>query len=845
EVRMLIINARSLARPAALISLVLTIILPNLSCTGCSCNNSFVYDEIRMEPSSDIIVGEEVYFDATTLGGLHDPHLCSYEWNFGDDSMPSRTGRSVTHAFMRPGEYTVTVTAKYYGEKSASGRGTVTVGGEYLRLPPRPAPGPVLHYGFDDGLDDSSSSGLDAQCIGGGPVFCTGAQGGAFRAGGSVITCPVFGGELSGISGMTVSLWAKKSRADGEGCLVGCPGLFSLRVGVGGQQLVGAVTTDSGNAAAEPWYSGADDTNWHHYVLVYDGASVRIVFDGIDQNVDGHCPAPLTGALASAEGPLYIGAGNDSNDVFSGAIDEVKIYDRALALDEITTGFELRHADYHARYAQYLYVQVPGEMTVDPENTLVVTVGGDNGYEDELFRGDNLAAEERVLLDNSALPAGNYTVRAELRDGSGAILEALVERFSKPYDGAPDVGVDENNAIRIKGELVFPVTPFGLRNYEIDDWAAAGYVNMLHTQGFWGMNSAPVYTADGWEEYLDTGFANRFRAIGPGGGWAFYGEHYSNYLDRNADISIIEGYVNRLKDHEGMFAWNWRDEPELGGDDQYLPAEVVRAWTRRCHDLDPHHPTSVNLVGHWIGADYPSWAWSRSGNYLYMDNGGRFGRRTHVADILSMDYYPIEWAAPHSRSATMDFLIEIMDDFRERTGNLVPCMSAIETCDINEADGDVRQPTPWHPTPPQLKMLAWLTVVHGMKGIIWFPWHSGTPDENYPVMAAFVEQIGELAPVVLGPEIGPVVDVNASGERIETMARRYDGATWLFAVRVNESAIGGGPTGGTIAATITVEGVGNGTAYLFDEEGRTVPVTGGAIEDDFDPCEVHIYEIME
>jgi PKD repeat protein len=832
-------------------SLAAALFLMQASCGGCDFNRVGTgIKNIRIEPSQDVLVGEEVFFDASRVPGADDPYTCSYEWDFGDDSMPACVGRSVVHTYMRPGTYTVTLIIS--GNDRRSGTVDITVSGDYIKLPPRPDTPPLIHYAFENNPDDSSENGLNATWSGEGG-FCPGAENtGTFLTGSSYIHAADPAHIIGGSAGLTVSLWFRKSNPGGDGFLISYPGLFYIQLRDGGMWLNGQLTTVNGSATAEPWYMGAEDTNWHHCAMVYDGSSVHIWFDRREQimldnegTITG-CPRPITGNLpADAGDHLYIGTRSGTAPFFEGDIDEVKIYDRALTADELNTGFELRRADYHARTAQYLFLQIPGAITAEATNRLNVTLSGDNAYTAVLADRTGLQPEERVLLRNADLPAGNYTLTASVYDASDGVLDSITERFSKPYDGAPEVGMDENNAMRVQGELFFPVTPFGLRNFEIAEWAAEKYINVLHSQGFWGMAGPPVYTADGWEEYLDTGAAIGFRAFGPGGGWAFYGSDYSNYLDRNADISKIEEYVNRLKNHEGMLAWNWRDEPELGGDEQYLPAGVVRAWSRRCHDLDPNHPSSVNLVGAWIGDAYPSWAWSRSGDYLYMDNAGIFGRRTNVAEILSMDYYPIEWAAPHSRGATVAQLITILDAFRERTGNMLPLMSCVETCDINEADGGVRQPTPWHPTPAQLRMLTWINVIHGMKGIVWFPWHSGTPDGNYPVMAEFVDQITRLTPVVLGPEINPVVTISAPGARIDTMVREYNGHTYLFAVNVNESDITGASIGSTVNATINISGLTyTGNASVFDE-GRTVTVTGGSLIDGFAVNAVHIYVLPE
>ena len=791
---------------------------------------------IRILPNSDVHVGDEVYFDASLVSDLSDPSTCTYSWNFGDSSMPDNAGRSIVHSYARPGVYTVTLTITEQNNTVHTESGRVTVGGEYRLLAPRPSTDPILYYAFEDNLNDSSINHLNAFWANGTGTYGSGVQYKAANLDSARYVHVADSGHIiGGSSGLTVSFWAKKASTNNIGYLISYPGVFSLQLRENGQWLQGSVTTTNGSASSDAWYPGAQDTNWHHYVLVYDGAYVRIYFDGREQIMEGKCPLPLTGSLPTSGNHLYIGVNDSAGTPFNGMIDEVKIFNKALTKDEITIGFELWHANFHTRIAQYIYVKIPGVITRDAANSLEMTVVGDNGYSATLVNKVNLQPEEKILLQNSSLPAGNYTLQATLRNAAAQVIESISERFAKPYAGIPEVGIDENNAIRVNGELFFPVTPCGLRNFDVEPWAAGKYINMLAIQGFYGMTGPPDYTTAGWEEYLDLGMLYNFKSLGP--------TSWNGGTSRNSDITIIENYVTLLKSNSGTFGWLWRDEPELGGDNEYLPAEVLQAWTNRTHAIDPLHPVAINLVGNWIASSNPSWWWERSGYYLYLDNARRFGKRSFVADIYAMDYYPVEWAAPHSRGATMDMLTRHLDALRARNYNLVPCTSWVETCDIDEADGAVRHPTPWHPTPAQLKMLIWINVVHGMKGINWFPWHSGTPAANYPVMATFVDQITRLTQVVLGPEINPTVTVTAPGARIDTMVRTYEGKTYLFAVRVSELKITGKTSGSRVTATITVQGVGNATATVFDED-RSLPVTAGSLQDSFAPAEVHIYKIQ-
>ena len=80
---------------------------------------------------------------------------------------------------------------------------------------------------------------------------------------------------------------------------------------------------------------------WHHVGLVYDydGLKKCLYVDGAE--VAKH--ADVVGGVGS-DGGLYFGAGKvlDASSFFSGFIDDVRIYDRALSAEEVA---ELGHAD--------------------------------------------------------------------------------------------------------------------------------------------------------------------------------------------------------------------------------------------------------------------------------------------------------------------------------------------------------------------------------------------------------------------------------------------------------------------------------------------------------------------
>ena len=71
-------------------------------------------------------------------------------------------------------------------------------------------------------------------------------------------------------------------------------------------------------------------TRWHHVVFTYDGATRRLYLDGIQAASNA-----VTGNIATSANPLYIGEQTENIFPFNGAIDDVRIYNRALSYAEV------------------------------------------------------------------------------------------------------------------------------------------------------------------------------------------------------------------------------------------------------------------------------------------------------------------------------------------------------------------------------------------------------------------------------------------------------------------------------------------------------------------------------
>ena len=159
---------------------------------------------------------------------------------------------------------------------------------------------------------------------------------------------------------------------------------------------------------------------------------------------------------------------------------------------------------------------------------------------------------------------------------------------------------------------------------------------------------------------------------------------------------------------------------------------------------------------------------------------------------------------------------------------------------------------------------AWLSVIHGRKGVSWYD--NGSASNGYgPVCASdsstscfpanpsshigkFVSQVARITPdsLLAGSGTRTVAsNQTAPGSRVDVSVADDGAYTWVFSARLTDIIRDPSEaTAAPLSTTITVSGFGNGIASVFDES-RTLPVTNGAITDTFGPYQVHIYKFAD
>lgn len=499
-------------------------------------------------------------------------------------------------------------------------------------------------------------------------------------------------------------------------------------------------------------------------------------------------------------------------------------------------GFELWRAPYHGRIAQYIYAQIPPSVTETSGNSLRVRLIRNNQDTTLLFNKTGLGSEEKFLLQNGNLPAGEYQLLAEILNSGMNKITYIKEKFSKPYDGVPKVGINEHNAICINGEPFFPVTPWLGNKAYIPQWANS------HINSCYGVGYYTTHDVSSWTDYLNLCLQNNLFVIGPER-WDGKGPlHY----EKNSDIRKIEEYVNATKEHNAMMMWMWKDEPNGSGRNGRVPPSVNSAWTYMCHRLDKQHLVATNLYGY----GYLPYYNKAPDDYDYLDNSIYFGGKKHMLfDVIGFDIYPIQ-AAEHAsmkgRRVISDYA-EAIDFVQQQNYHLTPMMSFIEVQKLKDS--------PISPSHDQILMEAWLNVIHGIKGINWFHYFGTTPQESLDAMNRFFGQIKKYSRIILNKpsSLQASDDANEPGKRVDFMIREYgdtvDSSVYIFAVRVTEpdtataSYIQQEFEPESIAVNFSITGLNDGDTIKSELEGRNIIVRNGKFQDTFEKCAVKIYRL--
>lgn len=308
---------------------------------------------------------------------------------------------------------------------------------------------------------------------------------------------------------------------------------------------------------------------------------------------------------------------------------------------------------------------------------------------------------------------------------------------------------------------------------------------------------------------------------------------------RKAGMRVICGqnqFALSKKEDPIIAAWMHGDEPDnaqsRGQGQGYGPPitpEKIAEQYQKLRAADPSRPVLLNL-GQGV-------AWDE---YI-----GRGVRRNHPedypeyikgCDIASFDIYPAVHDDPRV-AGKLEFVGMGVERLARWAGPQKKVWNCLECTRISNPAVK--------PTPQQVRSEAWLALIHGSRGLIYFV-HQFKPTfreaallddpEMVSAVTALNRQIQALAPVLNSPSLPRLGTVSTQPEDapVAIMAKRAAGSTYLFAV---------GLRGGHTTASFRLSGLPAETSAEVLDESRRVEVRNGAFTDEFSAYGVHIYKM--
>ncbi len=262
------------------------------------------------------------------------------------------------------------------------------------------------------------------------------------------------------------------------------------------------------------------------------------------------------------------------------------------------------------------------------------------------------------------------------------------------------------------------------------------------------------------------------------------------------------------------------------------PIEIVKRY-QRMKANDPDRPVLLNL-GQGVANDL----WIGRGVGAHPDD---YFTYVKGCDIVSFDVYPVAglndenllWYVAKG-VARLVFWV----NWNWSTDGEKIVWHFVECTRISNLE---RKPMPHH-----VRAEVWMGLIHGSRGVCYFV-HQFRPSfveaalledaEMLAAVTAINRQIHELAPVLNSPTIKEAVEVTSQNHEVPVhcMVKRYQGATYLFAVAMRNA-----PT----KAVFHLRGLPDrATAEVLGED-RRLAVIKGRLEDTFQPYEVHLYRIV-
>ena len=287
-----------------------------------------------------------------------------------------------------------------------------------------------------------------------------------------------------------------------------------------------------------------------------------------------------------------------------------------------------------------------------------------------------------------------------------------------------------------------------------------------------------------------------------------------------------------------IIGWMHGDEPDnaqsrgpgKGYGPPILPAGIIADY-KKIAAADPTRPVLLNLGQ---GVAWDNW----HGRGTRTNHPEDYPEYIKGSDIVSFDIYPVVHPKPEV-SGKLWYVARGVERLVKWTDGKKPVWNCIECTHINNKN--------IKPTPHHVRSEVWMSIIHGSVGLVYFV-HEWQPKFNEsallsdPQMLAAVTKINRritsLAPVLNTPTIKTGLDISLDNNDVPVVAmmKKYKNSLYIFAVCMRDN-----PNQATFALS-NLPGTPN--IKVLDEN-RSLKIQNGTFTDNFQPWDVHLYQIIQ
>ncbi len=381
---------------------------------------------ITQPASRTVLAGNNAIFSVVAAG---DPPL-GYQWLFNNANISGATTTSLTITNVQlsnAGNYSVTVTNPFASITSSNASLSVNLAG--CTAPPS---GLVSWWpGNSSAVDLAGGNNGTLQ---GGVSYVIGEVGQAFSFKGNGEGVIVGNPASLQLQNFTIDAWIQRSNTNQASLSAGGGLLFSygsggygLAVDDNGQLVLSRI--DISNVGSSVLIT---DTNWHHVAVTKSGSTVVFYVDGVAFPAAAYNPN-FVFTSAAAIGFLA----DRSSNSFLGAIDEVDVFNRALAASEVQAIYNASIAGKCDASAPFITTQPANQAAVAGGSaSFFVMVAGTSPFNYQWqFNGTNLNGATNsvfTLVNVQPVNAGNYSVTITNAYGLAASSGATLTVHSPP-----------------------------------------------------------------------------------------------------------------------------------------------------------------------------------------------------------------------------------------------------------------------------------------------------------------------------------------------------------------------------------------------------------------------------